>query len=96
LRVWSDELGYDSIGSGGRERKRTVDSDGNALGESISVLAKEGRNLSKFAGLEMFGRRLGGVSLNNLDLEIVCLRNCQNGSSAGVGLGVTRRLVSGY
>ena len=67
-----------------REQGLTVDGDSKALGESEAILAEESGNLSERAGLGVLDARRRGVGLNNVELEVVGLRNCLDGSGAGV------------
>lgn len=67
--------------------RRTVNSDSNALVESVAISTDKGRNLSKLIKFEVLGRdTLGRLSLNNLEVNIVGLRDCADGSGAGVAL----------
>jgi hypothetical protein len=70
----------------------TVDSDGNALGEHKAIGADEGRDLVEGVGFEELGRRLGGVGLDLLELEVVGLRVGADGRRAGVALDRSRQL----
>lgn len=66
--------------------KRTVDRDGDALKENIAVGADEGRDLGEGVELEVLGRRVGGVDLLNLEVEVVGLRDGVDCRGAGVEL----------
>jgi hypothetical protein len=71
---------------------RTVNSDSNTLVESVSISTNKCRDLSKFVYLKVFCRdTFGRLSLDNLKLNVVGLRNCTNGSGAGITL---REIVS--
>lgn len=74
----------------------TVDSDGNALGEDEAVGALEGGNLAELVELQVLGRHtLGGLSLNELDVEAVLLRDGQErGGTRVTLLGACQNLVS--
>ena len=65
----------------------TVDGDGDALVESVTISADKGWDLPKLVDLEVLGgdtfRRLG---LNDLEVNVVCLGNCTNSSGAWVVL----------
>ena len=65
---------------------RTVDSDGDALGEDKAISADESRDLVEGVGLEELLSRLGGVGLDLLDIEAVGLRDGADGRRAGVAL----------
>lgn len=71
----------------------TVDGDGNAFVQDISVLANKGRDLGKLVELEILRTRVGRINLNSLDVEVVGLRNCEDGRRPGVGLFVERWLA---
>ena len=72
----------------------TVDGDGDALVESVTISADKGWDLPKLVDLEVLGgaafRRLG---LNDLEVNVVGLGNCTNSSGAGVALWRRQRLV---
>lgn len=63
---------------------RTVDSDGNALGESKAIVAKESGNLAEGAGLLVLSGGIASLGLDNLEVEIVGLRNGEDAGGAGV------------
>ena len=69
-----------------RKHTRTVDSDGDALGENKAISADEGRDLVEGVGLEELLSGLGGVGLDLLDVEAVGLRDGADGRRAGVAL----------
>jgi hypothetical protein len=64
----------------------TVDGDSNALRESEAVLTEEGGDLAELVGLEVLNRGVLGVGVNNVELEVVGLRNRLDGGGAGVVL----------
>lgn len=66
--------------------KRTVDGNGDALGERVAILAEEGRDLAERAGLEVLRRGLGGIGGDALEVDAVGLRDHRNGGAAGVVL----------
>lgn len=66
---------------------RTVDGDGDALGEDITIGADEGWDLAQRVRLQEFLRRLLGIDLDLLELEVVGLRNGTDSRGAGVALG---------
>jgi hypothetical protein len=65
----------------------TVDGDGDALMESVTISADKGWDLPKLVDLEVLGgeafRRLG---LDDLEVNVVRLGNGTNSSGAGVAL----------
>jgi hypothetical protein len=65
---------------------RTVDSNGNGLREGKAILAEEGRDLAKRVGLQVLSGGLLEVDINNVELEVVGLRNSLDGGGAGVVL----------
>lgn len=66
---------------------RTVDSNGNALVESVTIGTDEGWDLAELVDLEVLGRdTLCRLSLNDLDLDVVGLGHSANGGGAGVTL----------
>lgn len=65
---------------------RTVNSNGNGLGERKAILAEEGGNLAELVGLEVLDRGSAGISLNDVELNVVGLCHSQNGGGAGVAL----------
>lgn len=69
-----------------RQERRTVDGDGDGLGESVAIAADKGRDLRKFVVLQDLRAGLFGVDLDNLELEAVGLRNGEDGRGAGVEL----------
>jgi hypothetical protein len=64
----------------------TVDGNGNALGQSEAILAEEGGDLAQRVSLEVLNSRVGGVSLDNGEVDVVGLRNHLDGGRAGVVL----------
>lgn len=60
-------------------RTRTIDSNGDALGEDIAISADKCRDLGKGVVLEILRTRVLGVGLDNLKVEVVGLRHGQNG-----------------
>lgn len=92
-------MGSDSAGKGPAEKaeiggaifgrtwlRRTIDGDGNALGEDIAVSADEDGDLGELVVLGELGGRVGGVNHNPLDIEVVGLSDGQDGRRAGVVL----------
>ena len=66
---------------------RTVDSDGNTLVESVPVSAHKSRDLSKLVDLQVLSvKALGRLGLDNLEVDVVRLCNCTNGSRTWVAL----------
>lgn len=81
------------VRSSGREKKivqcvvsRTVDGDGNALGESEAVLANKGGDLAKGVGLEVLGGSVANLSLNNVEVNVVGLSHSADGRGSSVVL----------
>lgn len=68
------------------EISRTVNSNGNGLRESKAILTEEGGDLAKLVGLEVLDRGSAGISLNDVELNVVGLCHSQNGGGAGVAL----------
>ena len=65
----------------------TVDSDGDALAEDKSVGALKGRDLSELVELQIVLRdTLGRLSVDELDLEAVLLRDGQERGGTRVTL----------
>jgi hypothetical protein len=84
-------------GSGGEtiEASRTIDSNGDGLGEVEAVGTLEGRNLASrvdlqelSAGVESSGRV--GLSLDQLQIEVIVLSSDQDGEGATVVLNSVR------
>ena len=66
---------------------RTVDGDRHAFGQHIAVCTLERGDLAQLVELEVFVREaFSRLSVNELDVEIVCLGNRENRRSARVGL----------
>lgn len=63
----------------GAVSKPTVDCNGNALVQDVSVLANKGRDLGELVELEVLCRRIGSVNLDGLNVEVVGLRNSEDG-----------------
>jgi hypothetical protein len=71
----------------GKIFEHTVDGDSNALVENVAISSNKGWDLSELVDLEVVGRdTLRRLSLNDLEVNIVCLRNSADGSGAGVTL----------
>jgi hypothetical protein len=65
----------------------TVDSDGDALAEHEAVSALEGRDLSKLVELQVVLRdTLGGLGLDELNVEAILLRDGQERGGTRVTL----------
>lgn len=69
-----------------RQWPRTVDGDGDGLGESVAIAADKGRDLSQLVVLQNLRARVIGIDLDSLELEAVGLRNGEDGRGAGVEL----------
>lgn len=65
---------------------RTIDGNGDALRENIAISSDEGRDLGELVVLEELSARLAGVGLDNLEVEVVGLRNSEDGRGPRVGL----------
>jgi len=60
--------------------KRTVNSDGDALVESVTISTDECWDLSELVELQVLGRdTLCRLGLNNLELETIGLCDSKNG-----------------
>jgi hypothetical protein len=70
--------------------QRTIDGNSHALREDIAIGADEGRDLAQLVVLQVLWGGLGGVDLDSSKVEVVGLRNSQNGRRARVGLGKVR------
>lgn len=67
---------------------RTVDGNGDALGENVAVGALEGGDLSELVQLEVLsGYTLGRLGVDNLKVKAVGLGDSTQGGGAGVALG---------
>jgi hypothetical protein len=65
----------------------TVDSDGDALGEDKAVSALEGRDLAELVELQVVLRdALGWLSVDELNVEAILLRDGQEGGRTRVTL----------
>ena len=70
-----------------REGLHTVDGDSDALRQNVAVSTLESGDLSERVYLEVFGTdALGGLLVDELDVETVGFRDHQEGGSAGVVL----------
>ena len=57
----------------------TIDCNGNALMECIAISANKGRDLAELVDLEIFGGdSLGGLSLDDFQLKVVCFGHSKN------------------
>lgn len=70
----------------GQRARLTVDGNGHALVEHVTVRALKGRDLAQLVELQVLGGGLGGVDLDDVELEVVGLRNSANGRAPGVVL----------
>lgn len=64
--------------------KLTVDGNSHALVENEAIRALEGRDLAQLVELQVLGGGLGGVNLDDFELEIVGLRDRTDGGRARV------------
>lgn len=82
-------LQWDCVVGGRASRARiclTVNGDGHALVQDVAILALEGGDLSELVELQVVGRRVGGVDLNDLKVEVVGLGHGADGRGARVVL----------
>lgn len=89
LKVYSSLCRWENSARGGERGQRarlTVDGDGHALVENVTVFALEGRDLAQLVELQVLGGGFGGVDLDDVELEVVGLRNGANGRAPGVVL----------
>lgn len=78
--------------AGGVKRAQpTVDGNGHTLIQDVSILALKGRDLAQLVELQVLGGGLGGVDLDDVELEVVGLRNGADRRAPGV---VLRRNIS--
>ena len=75
----------------GQRARPTVDGNGHTLVQNVTVLALKSRDLAQLVELQVLGGGLGGVDLDDVELEIVGLRDGANGRAPGV---VLRQLLS--
>ena len=67
--------------------QRTVDGNGNALGEDVAVGTLEGGDLAELVELEVLGLdTLGRLGVNDVKVEAVGLCDGQQGGGTGVTL----------
>lgn len=66
--------------------QRTIDGDGDALKESVAVGTDEGGDLAERVDLLVLLDGSLEVDLDNLEVEVVGLRDSQDGRGAGVRL----------
>jgi len=67
---------------------RTVDGNGNALGENVVVSALKGWDLSETVDLAVvIGDTLAWLGVNNLEVELVGLGDSKDSGGTGVTLG---------
>ena len=65
----------------------TVDGNGNGLVENISISSNKSWNFSESVELQIFGiNSLLGLGMDNLEVDIVGLCNCENCSAASIAL----------
>jgi len=79
-----------------RKLERTVDGDGDHLSQDEAVGANEGRytiERVELDVLEILGRRSG---LDQLNIELVLLRNCEEDSCAGIALWRSQCSISSH
>lgn len=73
-------------GERGQRARPTVDGNGHALVQNVTVLALKGRDLAQLVELQVLGGGLGGVDLDDVELEVVGLRNGADRRAPGVVL----------
>jgi hypothetical protein len=67
--------------------KRTVDGNGNALGQDVTVSTLKGRDLGELVELEVLvADTLGRLGVDNVEVQAVGLCDGQQGSGTGVTL----------
>lgn len=67
--------------------EHTVDCDSHALLQNEAISTDKGRDLSKVVELEILGGNLlGGLSNDDVQVDVVCLGNCLDGSGPWVTL----------
>lgn len=65
----------------------TVDSNSNSLAQDVTVSALEGRDLAKLVELlVVFADALGRLGVHKLEVDVVGLGDCEDGSGARVVL----------
>lgn len=70
----------------GAEELLTVDGDGHALVQDVAILALEGGDLAELVELQVVGRGVDGINLDDLKVEVVGLRHGADGRGARVVL----------
>lgn len=66
---------------------RTVDGNGNALGEVVAISTDKGGDLAQLVDLQVVGRDAsGGVGLDNLNVEAILLGDSDDGLGARLAL----------
>lgn len=66
---------------GGVKCKRTVDGDGNSLVEGETISTDKGWDFAELVDLEVLSRdTLGWLGLDDIELDVIGLCNCTNGS----------------
>lgn len=89
LKVYSSLCMWEKSARGderGQRARPTVDGDGHALVQNVTVLALKGGDLAQLVELQVLGGGLGGVDLDDVELEVVGLRNGANRRAPGVVL----------
>lgn len=86
---WRDKRKWCDVGA-----SRTVDGNGDALGQSETILANKGGDLAKAVGSEVLGGSVANLGLNDVELEVVGLRDGLDGGGAGVALNTRNRSVT--
>lgn len=84
--MW-EKSARDERGERGQRARPTVDGNGHALVQNVTILALKGRDLSQLVELQVLGGGLGGVDLDDVKLEVVGLRNGADRRAPGVVLG---------
>lgn len=74
------------MGANKESSQLTVNGNGDSLGQGVAIFAEEGRDLAKRVGLEVLNGGLLRVGRDDVQLEVVGLRNRLDGSGAGVVL----------
>lgn len=73
--------------------QRTIDGDGNSLVEDVAISTNEGRDLSERVNLQVLGVLRLGIGRDNLEVEVVGLRNGEDARRARVALQIRFRSV---
>lgn len=67
-----------------RGKRLTVDGNGHAFVEDETILTLKGRDLAQLVELQVVGGGVGDINLDNVEVEVVGLRDCADGGRARV------------